>query len=144
MTKKYLGLAAGLLLLAGCTNNDFIDNGISPEGQKRTISTINATIDGADTRVNLVDGKKLVWLASDHISVFSDDEDNGWITRFDITDGIGTSTATFKGESEVSGSEFYAFYPGTEFKLNQSAQTVYHYYSQSLFAVELECADASI
>ncbi len=128
MVKKYLGIVAGLLMLAGCSNNDFTDNGIAPEGQKRTISTVSATIEGADTRVDLVDGKKLVWLASDHISVFSDDEDNGWITRFDITDGIGTSTATFKGESEVSGSEFYAFYPGTEFKLNQSAQTVYFYW----------------
>ncbi len=128
MTKKYLGLAAGLLMLAGCSNNDFTDNGIAPEGQKRTISTVSATIEGADTRVDLVDGKKLVWLASDHISVFSDDEDNGGITRFDITDGVGTSAATFKGVDEVTGSEFYAFYPGTEFKLNQSTQTVYFYW----------------
>lgn len=52
MTKKYLGFAAGLLLLAGCTNNDFTDNGANvPDGQVRTISSITATLDQADTRL---------------------------------------------------------------------------------------------
>ena len=144
MTKKYLGLAAGLLLLAGCTNNDFIDNGISPEGQKRTISTINATIDGADTRVNLVDGKKLVWLASDHISVFSDDSD-GCTTRFDITDGVGTSAATFKGVSEVTGSEFYAIYPGTELEIDQvNSKLSFYWFYDVIFSTDADPMQRSI
>lgn len=126
MKKFYFGLAALLFMAAGCSNDDFTDNGASsPEGQKRSLSIINASIAGADTRTDLVDGNKLVWLAGDHISVFSDDPVDGWITRFDITDGVGTSTATFKGVAEVKGSEFYAFYPGTIFKLNQEVQLLY-------------------
>ncbi len=113
MTKKYLGLAAGLLFLAGCSNNDFTDNGANnaPEGQKRSISTITATMEGtADTRLFLSD-KWLVWDAADEILVLSDEGDATNPQRFRATSvDYTTGVAQFSG-NPVYGSEFYAFYP---------------------------------
>ena len=113
MLKKYLGLAAGLLLLAACSNNDFTDNGANnaPEGQKRSISTITATMEGtADTRLFLSD-KWLVWDAADEILVLSDEGDATNPQRFRATSvDYTTGVAQFSG-NPVYGSEFYAFYP---------------------------------
>ncbi len=113
MIKKILGLAAGLLLLAGCSNNDFTDNGANnaPEGQKRSISTITATMEGtADTRLFLSD-KWLVWDAADEILVLSDEGDATNPQRFRATSvDYTTGVAQFSG-NPVYGSEFYAFYP---------------------------------
>ena len=113
MAKKYLGLAAGLLLLAGCSNNDFIDEGTTaPEGQMRTISTINATMDNADTRLYL-DGNQVAWEDDDVIYAFSDGETTDWheysLSYLYPTTGV----ADFSGD-ELTGSEFYAFYPEPE------------------------------
>ena len=135
MTKKYLGLAAGLLLLAGCTNNDFIDNGISPEGQKRTISTISASMGDADTRVQLKDGHQLLWNEVDVINVFTDE---GRYHNYTLTSGAGTSSATFSGD-EVTGSQFYALFCNTIFNLDHESEEVSMYWdSDAIFGKEGE------
>ena len=113
MTKKYLGFVAGLLLLVGCSNNDFTNNGANvPDGQKRTISTINATMDNADTRLFL-DGNQVAWEDDDVIYAFSDEETTDWheysLSYLYPTTGV----ADFSGD-ELTGSEFYAFYPEPE------------------------------
>ena len=110
MAKKYLGLAAGLLLLAGCTNNDFADKGANvPVGQVRTINNITASMDNADTRVFL-DGTQVKWEDGDAIYVFSDKEDSGW-HEYELSSlNPSTGVAEFSGDA-LTGSEFYAFYP---------------------------------
>ena len=112
MIKKTLGLAAGLLFLAGCSNNDFTDNGTynALEGQRRSISTITATMESADTRLFLGE-KRLIWETGETILVLSDEGDatnpqHFYATSFDWD----TGAAIFEG-NPVYGSEFYAFYP---------------------------------
>ena len=131
MTKKYLGFVAGLLLLTGCSNNDFIDKGTTaPEGQMSTISTINATMDNADTRVQLKDGNQLIWNEDDVINVFSDD---GPYRNYTLTSGAGTSSATFTGD-EVAGNQFYALFCNTIFNLDRENEEVSMYWdSDAIF-----------
>ena len=113
MLKKYLGLAAGLLFLAGCSNNDFTDNEVNnaPEGQKRSISTITATMESADTRLFYLGENELYWDAGDKILVLSDEGDATNPQHFQATSvDYDNGVALFKG-NPVYGSEFYAFYP---------------------------------
>ena len=131
MQKKCLGIAAGLLMLAGCSNNDFTDNVANVlEGQVHTISSINATIEGADTRVDFVDGNKVNWQESDYIMMYSDlDENDG--RRYDLTSGKGTSSATFAGD-KMKGTKFYAFTGGTPFNYDRENQEISFYWSQEV------------
>ena len=111
MTKKYLGLAAGLLLLAGCSNNDFTNYGANdaPEGQMRTISTISASVDNADTRL-VLENNQLIWEGQEYAYVFSDTETVGFHDyKMSYLDSK-LNTADFSGD-EISGTEFYAFIP---------------------------------
>ena len=142
MTKKYLGLAAGLLLLAGCSNNDFIDKGTTtPEGQMRTISTINATMDNADTRVQLKDGNQLIWNEDDVINVFSDE---GSYHNYTLTSGAGTTSATFAGD-EITGNQFYALFCNTIFNLDRENDEVSMYWdSDAIFGKDGEDANRYI
>ena len=122
MTKKYLGFAAGLLLLAGCTNNDFTDNGANvPDGQVRTISSITATLDQADTRL-VLENNLLVWEGQEHAFVFSDMETVG-LHDYELSYlDLKLNTADFYGD-EISGSEFYAFIPepkAVDFSANEA------------------------
>ena len=124
MNRHRLGFIAGLLLLAGCSNNDFTDDGnIIPDGQKKTISSITAVMDEADTRAQLVEGHKVVWQADDVISVFSDDVDNGYVRAYKISSGVGTSSGTFTGD-EITGTQFYALHPNNNFSLDQKKQEI--------------------
>ncbi len=110
MTKKYLGFAAGLLLLAGCSNNDFTDSGTNkaPEGQMRTISTISATMDNADTRLYMKENQ-VWWKGNESIYVFSDLEASGW-NEYKYSTSNPDMSAVFSGD-EISGTEFYALLP---------------------------------
>ena len=115
MKKLFYSLAALLFIAAGCTNDDLaIDNQVGPVvvKQNKTITSINATIGGADTRVQLVNGDEVVWSEDDRIGLFSVNEDDGWrgIWDYRIASGVGTSSAVFTGD-EIEGSTFYAVYP---------------------------------
>ena len=96
MNRHRLGFIAGLLLLAGCSNNDFTDDGnIIPDGQKKTISSITAVMDEADTRAQLVEGHKVAWDQGDYMMVYSDlDEWDG--RQYDLVSGAGTSTGSLR------------------------------------------------
>ncbi|MCR5575050.1 MAG: hypothetical protein K6F78_09575 [Bacteroidaceae bacterium] len=110
MKKLIYGLASLLLAAVGCTNNDFSDQGaIVPDGQKRTISSITASMDNAETRVFL-DGKQVKWEDGDAIYAFSDEENTGW-HEYELSSlNPSTGVAEFSGDA-LTGSEFYAFYP---------------------------------
>ena len=113
MKKLFYGLASLLLVAVGCTNNDFTDNvtNNAPEGQKRSISTITATMEGADTRLFYLGENKLYWDAGDKILVLSDEGDATNPQHFQATYvDYDTGVAQFEG-NPVYGSEFYAFYP---------------------------------
>ena len=142
MLKKYFGLAAGLLLLAGCSNNDFTDNGATtPEGQMRTISSINATMDNADTRVQLKNGNQLIWNEDDVINVFSDE---GSYHNYTLTSGAGTTSATFAGD-EITGNQFYALFCNTIFNLDRENDEVSMYWdSDAIFGKDGEDANRYI
>lgn len=110
MTKKYLGFVAGLLLLTGCSNNDFTNNGANvPDGQKRTISTIQASMDQAGTRL-VLENNQLIWEGQEHAFVFSDTETVGMHDYEMSYLDTKLNTADFSGD-EISGTEFYAFIP---------------------------------
>lgn len=115
MNKKYMCIAAGLLILAGCSNEDAAleQQGVAAEGVK-TFTSFTATLgDMADTRAYLADGpeaglKSVFWNEWENMIVFSD-EDAEW--KEYSTEGSGAgATASFIGD-EVSGNEFYALYP---------------------------------
>jgi len=115
MKKLFYSLAALLFIAAGCTNEDLaLDNQVAPVAvkQNKTITSINATIGGADTRVQLVNGDEVVWSEDDRIGLFSVNEDDGWsgIWDYRIASGVGTSSAVFTGD-EIEGSTFYAVSP---------------------------------
>ena len=121
MRNLYYSLAALLFIAAGCTNNDFTDNGAnSPVGQKRTITSINATIENADTRTQLIGGRQPVWQKDDHIAVFSD---NGDWNSYMLFDGAGTASATFIGD-EIEGSNFFALSTDDIRNYNADAKTI--------------------
>ncbi|MBO7419428.1 MAG: hypothetical protein J6U14_10930 [Bacteroidaceae bacterium] len=109
MAKKYLGFAAVLLLLAGCSNNDFTDNGANvPESQLSAISTINAMMDNADTRLYLNENE-VRWKGNETIYVFSDIESANWY-EYKLSTIRSDMSAEFAGDA-ISGTEFYALHP---------------------------------
>ncbi len=123
MKKLYYSLTALLFFAAGCSNNDFMDNeGIpAPVAKSQTITSINATIDNADTRSYLKDGHQVAWEENDRILVFSDEDVNFF--PYSISSITSPTSATFVGEA-VTGSEFYAVYPEWLNDLNFNAHTI--------------------
>ena len=101
--------------LSGCTNDELIDELVNQEGTKISFSTAYAAIeDGADTRLNLVNGKDLINLES--FTVFSDEsqweesdetEEKDFPSSFKL---ISKESGSYEGE-EVSGTKFYALSP---------------------------------
>lgn len=113
MNKKYIGIVAGLLLLAGCANEDAILEPSATDGGVKTFTSFTATLgDVADTRAYLGDGpaegsRRVYWDDNDYISVFSDLETN--FQRYKI--GSHEENRAVFGGNEISGNEFYALYP---------------------------------
>lgn len=110
MRKLLFSLTTLLFLAAGCSNDDSVDNGaVTPVAQKRTITSITASMEGADTRTQLVKGNHVVWDDDDEIILFAD-QTGGDFAYYKISSGWGTSTATFEGDA-LTGTNFYAIYP---------------------------------
>ncbi|MBQ8008079.1 MAG: hypothetical protein IJ256_00925 [Bacteroidaceae bacterium] len=110
MKNKYIGIVAGLLLLAGCSNDDFTKE-VQPQQKLTSFTTAKATIgEIATTRAHLVDaasgGKAVVWDNDDYIYLSSDTQQE--LVQYSMS-GIENNVATFGGD-EVSGNKFYAVY----------------------------------
>lgn len=113
MKKLNLALMAGLLILAGCSNDEF--NKYKGNEGVKTITSLTATLnEKADTRLHIIDGweggdKLLGWQYGDEIEVYSDL--NSETSVYYITNiAEGETVATFAGD-EVTGNTFYAFFP---------------------------------
>lgn len=116
MNKKYIGIVTGLLLLAGCANEDAILEPSATDGGVKTFTSFTATLgDVADTRAYLGDGpaegsRRVYWHDNDQITVFSDLESDFQEYSIGSHDG---NRAVFGGD-EISGNQFYALYPVAE------------------------------
>ena len=109
-----MALAAGLLILAGCSNEEF--KGYKGNEGVKTITSLTATLsEKADTRLHIINGweggdKHLGWQEGDRIEVYSDLESE--TQAFYLTSISEDETvATFLGEDKVTGNTFYAFFP---------------------------------
>lgn len=116
MNKKYIGIVTGLLLLAGCANEDAILEPSATDGGVKTFTSFTATLgDVADTRAYLGNGpaegsRRVYWHDNDQITVFSDLESD--FQRYNI--GSHEENRAVFGGDEISGNEFYALYPVAE------------------------------
>ena len=105
MNRYCLVILAGLLLLTACNDDEAVR--ISEESVKK-FNTFNAWMDnGANTRMQLTDGRHVTWQTNEKLGVFSDVQG---ITEYLITQGANSANATFTG-NEVKGNTFYGFYP---------------------------------
>ena len=83
------------------------DDNLEPAGDKSAMA-FSAVIGDYKTRTAIAGGKML-WSERDQISVF----DGTYNNCFQITDGTGTSSATFSGEAKPDAT-YYALYPYSE------------------------------
>ena len=116
MKKSCLGFIAGMLLLAGCSNEEKMFD-LGNEGLK-TFSSFAATLsDDADTRVYMnqdaFNGKRSAyWEDNDEIALFSDLDELWQNYKLTNMSNMGQS-AEFAGEA-ITGYEFFAVYPTIE------------------------------
>ena len=94
-----------VLLVVSCTNE--LENTMQ-EG-KLSFSSISASMGDLPTaRVHLESDGKVVWDVDDQIGIYSDTQTTP--TKFTCTN-VSESSATFSSDDEVSGSNFFAYYP---------------------------------
>ena len=128
MNKKYLGIVAGLLLLAGCSNDDFTNNN-NVQQKLSSFSTVQATIgDAVDTRAYVVNdntssNKSIAWRGNDNIFVLSDTQH--YFSRFGMI-SLENNVGVFGGD-QVSGKKFYGLYPEYNWTLDNSFPQIIHY-----------------
>ncbi|MBO7418276.1 MAG: hypothetical protein J6U14_05020 [Bacteroidaceae bacterium] len=120
MQNKYIGIVAGLLLLAGCSDNDQVYNqvieGSGGNAKVQSFTSFTASIDGAaDTRAYIVNGtahgnKSLAWNEdlNEWIHVFSNTDQPGVSTDYKLQ-SVANNVGTFIGNT-VSGDSFFAVY----------------------------------
>jgi uncharacterized protein YjdB len=139
MSKKYLGIVAGMLLLAGCSNNDFTDNrnftdtsnnNKVQQAEPTSITTVQATIgDAVDTRAIVMNdatagNKSVAWSEGDEILVLSDlQHDPIPYGMIDLEDNV----ATFCGDAVAGEEKFYALYPAWGWIIDGSSPAIAHF-----------------
>ena len=103
MKQAYSVLLLLTVFLTGCVRETLDINNL------RTICSVSADLpDMAETKAHLSE-RKVTWDANDVIGVFSDVQGVAYYRNENAADG--TAGNRFSGQS-VSGTEFYAFYPG--------------------------------
>lgn len=114
MNKKYIGFMAGLLMLAGCSNDDQIAEQQAVDSGVKSFSSFTATINQGDTRAYIVDGeiggpKKVSWDVGDEIAVMADNRD---VKHNFTVQRIENNVGYFEG-NEVEGESFIGIYAPT-------------------------------
>jgi len=105
-TLRILSLAAAVLTLAACGNEEFIENNPGNEAAKPEFMTFTAS--APQTRT-LLDGLNVHWVEYDEIAIWDGSE--GYQKFMVDTESINGSEATFTGPALVPGADYTAFYP---------------------------------
>jgi len=105
-TTRILSLAAAVLTLAACGNEEFIENNPGNEAAKPEFMTFTAS--APQTRTQL-DGLNVHWVEYDEIAIWDGSE--GYQKFMVDTESINGSEATFTGPALVPGADYTAFYP---------------------------------
>lgn len=105
-TLRILSLAAAVLTLAACGNEEFIENNPGNEAAKPEFMTFTAGM--PQTRTQLAAGNEVHWTEGDKIALW----DGVTVQEFTATT-ISGSNATFEGYANVS-EDYTAFYPYSE------------------------------
>lgn len=105
-TLHILTLAAAVLTLAACGNEEFIENNPGNEAAKPEFMTFTAS--APQTRT-LLDGLNVHWSEYDEIAIWDGSE--GYQKFMVDTESINGSEATFTGPALVPGADYTAFYP---------------------------------
>lgn len=104
-TLRILTLAAAVLTLAACGNEEFIENTPGNEAAKPVPMTFTAGM--PQTRTQL-DGLNVHWVEYDQIALW---DGSGAYQKFDVdAESINGSNATFSGTA-LPGADYTAFYP---------------------------------
>ena len=105
-TLRILTLAAAVLTLAACGNEEFIENNPGNEAAKPEFMTFTAS--APQTRTQL-DGLNVHWVEYDEIAIW---DGSGAYQKFMVdAASIDGSKATFTGPALVPGADYTAFYP---------------------------------
>ena len=105
-TLHILTLAAAVLTLAACGNEEFIENNPGNEAAKPEFMTFTAS--APQTRT-LLDGLNVHWVEYDEIAIW---DGSGAYQKFMVdAESINGSEATFTGPALVPGADYTAFYP---------------------------------
>lgn len=111
-------ISAIFVLLATSCSNELETN--MQEG-KLSFTSINASMaDLPTSRAHLEGGGKVVWDNGDRVGIFSDTQTTP--VMFECTN-INESNASFTSENEVSGSNFFAYYPYENTTINGNTIT---------------------
>lgn len=105
-TTRILSLAAAVLTLAACGNEEFIENNPGNEAAKPVPMTFTAGM--PQTRTQLAAGNEVHWTEGDKIALW-----DGKARREFTATTISGSNATFSGTA-LSGVDYTAFYPYSE------------------------------
>ena len=105
-TLRILTLAAAVLTLAACGNEEFIENNPGNEAAKPEFMTFTAS--APQTRTQL-DGLNVHWVEYDEIAIWDGSE--GYQKFMVDAESINGSEATFTGPALVPGADYTAFYP---------------------------------
>ena len=105
-TTRILSLAAAVLTLAACGNEEFMDNNPGNEAAKPVPMTFTAGM--PQTRTQLAAGNEVHWTEGDKIALW-----DGVAMREFTATTISGSNATFEGTA-LSGADYIAFYPNSE------------------------------
>lgn len=105
-TTRILSLAAAVLTLAACGNEEFIENNPGNGAAKPEFMTFTAS--APQTRT-LLDGLNVHWVEYDEIAIW---DGSGAYQKFMVdAESINGSEATFTGPVLVPGADYTAFYP---------------------------------
>lgn len=107
-TLRILTLAAAVLTLAACGNEEFLENNPGNGAAKPEFMTFTAS--APQTRT-LLDGLNVHWVEYDEIAIW---DGSGAYQKFMVdAESINGSEATFTGPALVPGADYTAFYPLT-------------------------------
>lgn len=106
-TTRILSLAAAVLTLAACGNEEFIENNPGNGAAKPEFMTFTAS--APQTRTQLAAGNEVHWTEGDQIALWDGSEA---YQKFMVdAESINGSEATFTGPALVPGANYTAFYP---------------------------------